>query len=64
MKQLAIIELLKAMNYLKYRQPIPIGHADGIGRQFGNGKGYVLMNNQKASIFWKCLYGYDYGRCY
>lgn len=29
---------------------IPIGHADGISRQFGNGVGYVYINNQKASI--------------
>ena len=29
---------------------IPIGHADGIGRQYGNQKGYVLINNQKAPI--------------
>ncbi|WP_411894321.1 alanine racemase [Winogradskyella sp. A2] len=29
---------------------IPIGHADGIGRIYGNGKGYVVINNQKAPI--------------
>jgi alanine racemase len=29
---------------------IPIGHADGISRQFGNGKGYVIINNCKAPI--------------
>jgi len=29
---------------------IPIGHADGISRQLGNGKGYVYINNQKAYI--------------
>jgi len=29
---------------------IPIGHADGISRQFGNGIGYVFINNQKAPI--------------
>jgi alanine racemase len=29
---------------------IPIGHADGIGRHFGNGKGYVIINQQKAPI--------------
>jgi alanine racemase len=29
---------------------IPIGHADGIGRIYGNGKGYVIINNKKASI--------------
>jgi len=29
---------------------IPIGHADGISRQFGKGKGYVYINNKKAPI--------------
>ncbi|CAH8286857.1 alanine racemase [Mariniflexile fucanivorans] len=29
---------------------LPIGHADGIGRQYGKGKGYVIINNQKAYI--------------
>ena len=29
---------------------LPIGHADGIGRQYGKGKGYVIINNQKAPI--------------
>ena len=29
---------------------IPIGHADGISRQFGKGIGYVYINNQKAPI--------------
>lgn len=29
---------------------IPIGHADGVGRQYGNGKGYVIINGEKASI--------------
>lgn len=29
---------------------LPIGHADGIGRQYGKGKGFVTINNQKASI--------------
>ena len=29
---------------------IPIGHADGIGRQYGNGKGFVTINEQRASI--------------
>lgn len=27
---------------------IPIGHADGIGRQYGNKKGYVVINKEKA----------------
>ena len=29
---------------------LPIGHADGISRQFGKGVGYVYINNQKAYI--------------
>ena len=29
---------------------LPIGHADGIGRQYGQRKGYVIINNQKAYI--------------
>ena len=29
---------------------IPIGHADGIGRQYGNGNGFVIIANQKAVI--------------
>lgn len=29
---------------------VPIGHADGISRQYGNGKGVVLINYQKAPI--------------
>lgn len=29
---------------------IPIGHADGIGRQYGNGKGYVMINGKPALI--------------
>ncbi|RLD27532.1 MAG: alanine racemase [Bacteroidetes bacterium] len=29
---------------------IPIGHADGIGRQYGNGKGFVTINGQLAPI--------------
>jgi alanine racemase len=29
---------------------IPIGHADGISRQFGKGVGYVYINNKKAPI--------------
>ena len=29
---------------------IPIGHADGIGRQYGNGNGFVTINGQQASI--------------
>ncbi|MFD2915267.1 alanine racemase [Psychroserpens luteus] len=29
---------------------IPIGHADGIGRQYGNKKGFVTINGKKALI--------------
>lgn len=29
---------------------IPIGYADGISRQWGNGIGFVTINNQKATI--------------
>ncbi len=29
---------------------IPIGHADGIGRQYGNGNGFVIINGQQALI--------------
>lgn len=29
---------------------IPIGHADGIGRIYGNGKGFVSVNNKRAPI--------------
>lgn len=29
---------------------LPIGHADGIGRQYGNGKAYVLVDGNKAPI--------------
>ena len=28
----------------------PIGHADGISRQYGNGKGFVSINGEKAPI--------------
>ncbi len=29
---------------------IPIGHADGIGRIYGNGVGYVIINGKKAPL--------------
>ena len=29
---------------------LPIGHADGIGRQYGNGRTFVSVNGQKALI--------------
>ncbi|WP_047548941.1 alanine racemase [Psychroserpens sp. Hel_I_66] len=35
---------------LKKTATIPIGHADGIGRQYGNQKGFVTINNKPAPI--------------
>lgn len=29
---------------------LPLGHADGIGRQYGNGKTFVIVNGAKATI--------------
>jgi alanine racemase len=29
---------------------LPIGHADGIGREYGRGKGFVIINGKKAPI--------------
>jgi alanine racemase len=29
---------------------IPLGHADGVGRQYGNGVGAVYINHQRANI--------------
>ncbi|MFD1615772.1 alanine racemase [Gelatiniphilus marinus] len=29
---------------------LPLGHADGIGRQYGNDNGFVTINGQKANI--------------
>ncbi|KAB1066799.1 alanine racemase [Tamlana haliotis] len=29
---------------------LPIGHADGIGRQYGHGKGFVTINGKRAPI--------------
>lgn len=37
-------------NDIEKTATIPIGHADGISRRFGNNKGFVVINNQKASI--------------
>jgi len=37
-------------NHTTKTATIPIGHADGIHRAFGNGKGYVTINNKKAPI--------------
>ena len=39
----------KSDSFLK-SATIPIGHADGIGRQYGDGKGFVTINGQKAPI--------------
>ena len=39
----------KARDTLK-TATIPIGHADGISRQLGNGVGYVYIHNKKAPI--------------
>ena len=39
----------KASHYEK-TATIPIGHADGISRAFGNGKGYVTIQGEKAPI--------------
>lgn len=39
----------KAKKFMK-TATIPIGHADGIHRALANGKGYVMINNQKAPI--------------
>lgn len=39
----------KASDTLK-TATIPIGHADGISRQLGNGVGYVYIHNKKAPI--------------
>lgn len=35
---------------VKKTATLPIGHADGIGRQYGNGKGFVTINGQRAPI--------------
>jgi alanine racemase len=39
-----------ATDSFKKTATIPIGHADGIGRQYGNGNGFVTIKNQKAFI--------------
>lgn len=35
---------------LRFTATLPLGHADGIGRQYGNGKVFVNINGQKAPI--------------
>ena len=37
-------------NKMTITATLPLGHADGIGRQYGNGKTYVLVNGKKALI--------------
>jgi alanine racemase len=37
-------------NSIQKTATIPIGHADGISRRYGNGKGFVTIHNKKASI--------------
>lgn len=39
----------KSPSFLKIAT-LPIGHADGIGRHYGNGKGFVSINGHKAPI--------------
>ena len=39
----------KSDSFLK-TATLPIGHADGIGRQYGNGKGFVTIKGKKAPI--------------
>ncbi len=39
----------KATDY-QITATLPVGHADGIGRQYGNGSTYVFVNGQKALI--------------
>lgn len=39
----------KSDDFLK-TATIPIGHADGISRIYGNGKGYVIINGKKAPL--------------
>lgn len=39
-----------ATGYEEKTATIPIGHADGISRQFGNEKGYVMIKGEKAPI--------------
>ena len=39
----------KALNNIK-TATLPLGHADGIGRQYGNRKGFVTINGHKAPI--------------
>lgn len=40
--------------YTSYKETItatlPLGHADGIGREYGHGKTYVLVNGKKAPL--------------
>ncbi len=56
--QIHLIEKGKTVGYnrayksssIQKTATIPIGHADGIGRQYGNGKGFVTIKGQQAPI--------------
>ncbi|MEX0291483.1 MAG: alanine racemase [Flavobacteriaceae bacterium] len=37
-------------DHFKTTATLPVGHADGIGRHYGNGKGFVYVNGKKAFI--------------
>lgn len=37
-------------NHFEKTATVPIGHADGISRAYGNGKGYVTIHGKKAPI--------------
>ncbi len=37
-------------DHYKITATLPLGHADGIGRQYGNNKGTVLINGKRAPI--------------
>ena len=40
----------KSVSRVTRTATLPLGHADGISRIYGNGKGYVSINGQKAPI--------------
>jgi len=56
--QIHIIEKGESVGYnrafksdsIKKTATLPIGHADGIGRQYGNEKGFVTINGKAAPI--------------
>lgn len=46
-----VLDIIEDLLLIKTRSAtLPLGHADGIGRQYGNGKGYVIINHKKARI--------------